>query len=79
MAACLRMFVCAVSIMIPRESFGQTQNLSFMLMTSFGEFGLNSSGIVPAVNIALEDINGSPTLLPGYNLTYDEIRDSQVS
>ena len=58
---------------------GQSGNLSFMLMTSFGEFGLNSSGIVPAVRIALEDINASPDILPGYNLTFDELRNSQVS
>ena len=53
-------------------------NLTFMLITSFGQFGFNSSGVVPAAEMALEDINNNPDLLPGYNLVYDSIRDSQV-
>ena len=84
MASSLQFLLCTVCLLlvhIHKEGLvlGQSMNLSFMLMTSFGEFGLNSSGIVPAVRIALEDINESPDVLPGYNLTYDEIRNSQVS
>ena len=54
-------------------------NLNIMLVVSFGQFGFNSSGVVPAANIALEDINKDPGVLPGYRLTYDRVRDSQVS
>ena len=54
-------------------------NLTFMLITSFGQFGFNSSGGLPAAEMALEDINNTPDVLPGYNLVYDSIRDSQVS
>ena len=50
-----------------------------MFVTSFGQFGPNTSGVVPAADIALEDINANPDILPGYNLVYDKVRDSQVS
>jgi hypothetical protein len=55
------------------------QNLTFMFMTSFGRFGLNSSGVIPAADIALEAINADPSILPGYDLVYDRVRDSEVS
>ena len=54
-------------------------NISFMFITSFGEFGINSSGVVPAAEMAVRDINYRSALLPGYVLTYDAVRDSQVS
>ena len=53
-------------------------NLTFMFVTSFGQFGFNASGVVPAADIALEDINNNPNILRGYNLVYDQVRDSQV-
>ena len=56
-----------------------TTNLTFMFITSFGQYGYNSSGALPAAEMALEDINNNPDVLPGYNLVYDSIRDSQVS
>ena len=55
------------------------QNLTFMLMTSYGQFGFNSSGLIPAADMALEDINKNSQVLPGYRLVYDTLRDSQVS
>ena len=54
-------------------------NLTFMLITSFGQFGFNSSGLMPAADMALEDINSNPQVLPGYSLMYDTLRDSQVN
>ena len=51
----------------------------FMLVTSWGGFGYNSSGTLPAAEIALRNINSRPDLLPGYNLVHDEVRDSKVS
>ena len=53
--------------------------LTFEFITSFGEFGLNTSGVVPAVDMAISDINNRSILLPGYTLAYDSVRDSQVS
>ena len=55
-----------------------SHNLTFMFITSFGQFGFNSSGALPAADIALEDVNKNHDVLPGYNLRYDEVRDSQV-
>ena len=47
------------------------------LIMSFGNT-FNSSGTVPAVQIALDLINDHPTLLPNYKLHY-QLTDSQVS
>jgi hypothetical protein len=60
-------------------SGADNKNLTFMLVTSWGGFGYNSSGTLPAAEIALRSINGCPDLLPGYNLVYDQVRDSKVS
>ena len=53
-------------------------DLTFMLVTSFGAYGFNSSGTLPAAEIALRAINSREDILPGYNLVYDTIRDSKV-
>ena len=53
-------------------------NLTFMLVTSYGRYGFNSSGTLPAADIALERINNRSDLLPGYNLMYDTVRNSEV-
>ena len=53
-------------------------NLTFMMIASFGQYGFNSSGALPAADMALEDINSDPDILVGYNLTYDKVRDSMV-
>ena len=53
-------------------------NLTIMLITSFGEFGFNSSGAIPAADVALDGINGNNSMLPGYRLVYDKPRNSQV-
>ncbi|KAL5471262.1 hypothetical protein EMCRGX_G029358 [Ephydatia muelleri] len=52
-------------------------NLTFMFITSFGQFGLNTSGVVPAADMAIRDINSRSGLLPGYSLMYDSVKDSQ--
>ena len=54
------------------------KNLTFMLVTSFGAYGFNSSGTLPAAEIALRTVNGREDILPGYNLVYDTVRDSKV-
>ena len=60
-----------------RIAFAQ-HNLTIMLITSFKEFGFNSSGMIPAADVALEDINRNSSMLPGYRLVYDKPRNSQV-
>jgi hypothetical protein len=60
-------------------SVADNKNLTFMLVTSWGGFGYNSSGTLPAAEIALRNIYNRSDLLPGYNLVYDQVRDSKVS
>ena len=74
--------VILVSILvlsIPEVVPQTNKNLTFMFITSRGRFGLNSSGAIPAADIALNDINNDTNVLPGYNLVYDRVRDSEVS
>ena len=52
--------------------------LTFALHTSFGEFGYNSSGIVPAVNLALEHINANPNYLSNYTLEHSAVGNTKV-
>lgn len=68
-----------VLIFVLRALAAGQSNLTFMLITSFGQFGFNSSGAIPAADIALEGINNDPNILEGYKLVYDKVRDSQVS
>ena len=73
------MFLSVVLLMV---TAGETvHNLTFMLITSFGEFGasVNSSGAIPGVDTALNGIRERQDMIPGYNLVYDEVRDSKVS
>ena len=75
--------MAAVLFAIMRQSAaangGDTKDLTFMFITSFGRYGYNSSGARPAADIALEIINSRPDLLDGYRLVYDTVRDSEVS
>ena len=52
------------------------KSLYFALMMSFGG-DFRSSGAIPGVQVALDQINRDPTLLPGYQLHYT-LTDSQV-
>lgn len=73
---------CLSFIAAPRLACSQAvsdRNLTFMLITSFGEFGFDSSGAIPAADLALEDIYRNSSMLPGYRLVYDKPRNSQVA
>ena len=67
-----------IFLLISGNSAVAQHNLTFMLVTSYGQFGFNSSGIIPAADMALEGINNNPKILPDYNLMYGTVRDSQV-
>ena len=56
---------------------GALKHVYFSFIVSNGQYGYRSSGAVPSVDIALEAIQ-SQQLLPGYNLTYETIRNSKV-
>ena len=60
------------------SAVSQPHDLTFMLIISYGQYGYNSSGALPAADMALEDINSDPDILTGYNLMYDKVRDSMV-
>ena len=49
----------------------------FSLIVSGGENGYRSTGGIPSVDLALEAVQKNK-ILPGYNLTYDKIRNSKV-
>ena len=70
----LLLLVCVISV----GDSASPYNLTFMLITSYGQYGFNSSGALPAADMALEDINSDPDILVGYNLIYDKVRDSMV-
>ena len=58
------------------ETSVELKSLHFALMMSFGG-DYRSSGTIPGVQVALDQINSDPTLLPGYQLHYT-LTDSQV-
>ncbi len=59
-----------------KDSGDGTKHLYMGLMQSFGG-GFIASATVPAVQVALDEINANPTILPGYTLHYT-LSDSQV-
>ena len=67
--------LCSLALLHTSE---EVEELNILFVVSFGQSGFNSSGVIPAAEIALEDINKAE-ILPGYRLTYDRVRDSQVS
>ena len=50
----------------------------FSFIVSGGENGFSSLGGIPSIDLALEGVE-KKGLLPGYNLTYDNISDSKVN
>ena len=58
---------------------GTRRQLHFSLVVSFGLDGFNSSGTIPAIDLALEQINTNLMVLPGYELLHTTPRDSEVS
>ena len=77
MCSCLLLLLLTSAIAVADEE-SVSNNLTFMFITSFGQFGFNSSGALPAADIALEDVNNNYDVLPGYSLRYEVARDSQV-
>ena len=61
----------------PASAAEGTSTLTFALMLSFGG-DYKSSGAIPGVKLALDQINDNPDILPGYTLQYT-LTDSQVS
>ena len=68
------MFITAA---LPAESETNYKPVYFSLIYSGGENGFNSTGGIPALDIALEAVRNQQ-LLEGYDLTYDTPRNSKV-
>ncbi len=60
----------------PDTANNLTCPLFVALLMSFGG-AYTSSGVVPAIQVALDQINSEPSMLPGYTLHYT-LKDSQV-
>ena len=71
-----RVLILAVTVLI-QGVLCKDKPVYFSLIVSYGEYGFNSSGAIPAINIALEQMRKS-NILPGYNLTYEVARNSKV-
>ncbi len=56
-----------------------SQELRYALFTSGTTGGFDSSGVVPAIELAEELINADSSILPGYNLTHTPVVDTFVS
>ncbi len=55
------------------------QELRYALFSSGPTGGFDSSGAVPAIELAEELINADNSILPGYNLTHTPVVDTMVS
>ena len=66
------------SLLIPWCVVAAQTPLYFSLILSFGEYGFNSSGTIPAMEIALKRVD-EMQILPGYRLENSPVRDSEVS
>lgn len=70
--------VFAITLILARSILaGPSNNVYFSLIVSNGEFGYNSTGAIPAVDIALEYVK-SNQILPDYNLMYERVGNSKV-
>ena len=74
----LALFLLYFSLGVSSARASNTTTLHFSFITSFGRLGFNASGVVPAVDLALEQINSRSDLLAGYELRYPILRDSEV-
>ena len=67
----------AAALIIGVSAESDPKPVYFSFIVSRGEKGYNSSAVIPAIDLALETVQRRQ-LLPGYNLTYDKIKNSQV-
>ena len=73
-------YVLALALILvrPEIAFGERIPLTFSLILSYGRDGYNSSGTIPAIDLALEHVN-SLGVLGEYQLQYSSVKDSRVT
>ena len=71
------MVVVFTLFVIHVQAKNETKPVYFSLIVSQGEHGFNSSGAIPAIDIALEQIEDQQNLR-NYNLTYATEQNSKV-
>ncbi len=59
--------------------FIHSQELRYALFTSGPTGSFDSSGAVPAIELAEEMINADNSILSGYNLTHTPVVDTEVN
>ena len=70
-------FITVALVRGVRAEANDSKPVYFSLIISGGENGYRSLGGIPAIDIALEAVE-EYQLLPGYNLTYENTRNSKV-
>ena len=55
------------------------RHLRYAVFTSGAGSAFDSSGSIPAIELAEEDINNNPTILQGYVLHHSSVEDTLVS
>ena len=71
-------FVSLLALLSYLEEIQSAKLVYFSLIVSYGEFGFNSSGAIPSIDIALRYVNNKSELLPEYELRYNTVRNSKV-
>ena len=56
----------------------ECHELRYALFTAGPAGGFDSSGAVPAIELAEEMINADSSILPGYSLTHTTVHDTMV-
>ncbi len=74
---CGKMKVLALLLVLLGYSQGQTVELKYALFTATEIF--DSSGAVPAIELAEQMVNSNDSILPGYTLAHIGIKDTKVS
>ena len=69
---------CLIEITVHGNRKSNISSLHFSYITT-KTGGFVSSGSIPVVDLALEQINNRTDILPGYSLNYTKILDSNVS
>ena len=70
------MIVAITFLLLHSLQLIQAVELKYALFTATE--GFDSSGAVPAIELAEEMVNKNSSILPGYTLKHTEVRDTKV-